>query len=219
MSFKVLTGTAVASAQQIEWRHVPPVIPVPAGTKNLYAAQNQASGQAEESTEELRREMEARAEAAYQRGFGEGEAAARASAAARVDAAVERLAQTVKELSGWRARLRQQAERDLIKLAVAMARRILRREISVDPDVLVGIAKAALEKLAGMEACRLRVNPAHAPALTNYFKNSGTRVEVVADPSLEPGAALFESARGSLDAGVESQLSEIERGITDLCRR
>ncbi len=218
MSSKVLTGAARAVAQQIEWRRVPVLSATPAVTNNLYAEQGRGD-QSEVSTEELRREAEIRAEAAYQRGFREGEAAGSASAAARMDAAVERLAQSVKELAGWRGRMRQQAETDIIKLAVAMARRILRREVSVDPEVLVGIAKAALEKLSTMEACRLRVNPAHAPALANYFKSSGTRVEVVSDLSLEPGAAVFESSGGSLDAGVESQLSEIERGITDLCRR
>jgi flagellar assembly protein FliH len=45
------------------------------------------------------------------------------------------------------------------------------------------------------------------------------RVEVVSDPGLERGAAVFDSNRGALDASVETQLSEIERGLTDLVRR
>jgi flagellar assembly protein FliH len=37
----------------------------------------------------------------------------------------------------------------------------------------------------------------------------------VADASREPGAVIFETQRGNLDASIESQLQEIERGLTD----
>jgi len=45
------------------------------------------------------------------------------------------------------------------------------------------------------------------------------RVEVVADPGLERGAAILESSRGALDVSVETQLAEVERGFADLIRR
>jgi flagellar assembly protein FliH len=47
----------------------------------------------------------------------------------------------------------------------------------------------------------------------------GLAVEVVADAAREPGSVVFESERGNLDASVESQLREIERGLADRMRR
>ncbi len=45
------------------------------------------------------------------------------------------------------------------------------------------------------------------------------RIEVIADASLAPGGVMLESSRGLLDASVDTQLSEIERGFADLvCR-
>ena len=41
------------------------------------------------------------------------------------------------------------------------------------------------------------------------------RFEVVAEPRLERGAAIFETTRGSLDASIETQLDEIQRGLID----
>jgi flagellar biosynthesis/type III secretory pathway protein FliH len=41
----------------------------------------------------------------------------------------------------------------------------------------------------------------------------------VPDGSRDPGAAVFETERGNLDASVESQLGEIERGLADALRR
>jgi flagellar assembly protein FliH len=44
-------------------------------------------------------------------------------------------------------------------------------------------------------------------------------VEVIADASREPGAVVFETERGNLDASVDAQLREIERGLADCLRR
>jgi flagellar biosynthesis/type III secretory pathway protein FliH len=44
-------------------------------------------------------------------------------------------------------------------------------------------------------------------------------VDVLPDPSCEPGAVRFETSRGCLDASVESQLQEIERGLVDQLRK
>ena len=44
-------------------------------------------------------------------------------------------------------------------------------------------------------------------------------MEVVADSSREPGAIIFETARGNLDASVDAQLQEIERGLVDRLRK
>jgi flagellar assembly protein FliH len=44
------------------------------------------------------------------------------------------------------------------------------------------------------------------------------RVEVIADPGIERGAVILETGRGMLDASVETQLVEIERGFADMVR-
>ena len=40
-------------------------------------------------------------------------------------------------------------------------------------------------------------------------------IAVVGDPMQPQGGAVFEISRGSLDASVETQLAEIERGLID----
>jgi flagellar biosynthesis/type III secretory pathway protein FliH len=45
------------------------------------------------------------------------------------------------------------------------------------------------------------------------------RVEILSDPVRELGAAVFEMARGNLDASIDSQLREIERGLVDRVQR
>src|SRR5262249_50250608 len=125
------------------------------------------------------------------------------------------------ELAELRPRLRRQAEADLLKLAFAIARRILHRELNVDPEALRGLIQAALEKLQAQEICRGRVHPSQEQLVRSLLAQSTqtSQVELPADPALDRGAAVFETARGNLDASVETQLREIEQGLSDRLRR
>ncbi len=69
---------------------------------------------------------------------------------------LERLARTIEELGHWRARLRREAEGDMVQLSLAIARRVLRRELAVDPDAMHGLVLGALEKLQAQEICRVQ---------------------------------------------------------------
>ena len=154
---------------------------------------------------------------AHAAGVREGEAAGRSRAAAELQPIIERLSHTIQEIAGLRARMRREAEGDLLRLATAIARRILRREIAVDPEAMHGLVLGALEKLQSQEIARVRVHPAHAALLSACLRQTvaGSPVQVIPDPAREPGDVIFETDRGNLDASVESQLREIERGLAD----
>lgn len=168
-----------------------------------------------------RQEMEQRVREARQAGNQEGQAAAREEAAREIQALTERVARAVTELAQLRPQLRRQAEADVVKLALAIARRILHRELAVDPESMRGLIQAALENLQSQELCRVSVHPLQEPALRSLLERAGQAraIEVIADASLERGAAVFETTRGNLDASIETQLVEIERGLIDRLRR
>lgn len=165
-------------------------------------------------------EMEQRLNAAYKQGFEEGQAAARRNFASEVEALQGQLARAIEELTGLRARSRREAEQDVVALALAVARRILHRELTVAPEALLGLVKAALDKMESREIHRVRVARSDAAAVRQFFDRMGPpqRVEVVSDATLAPGSVRIESAAGTLDASVDTQLDEIERGFADLVR-
>jgi flagellar assembly protein FliH len=163
-------------------------------------------------------EIEQRLAAAQQQGFEAGQAAVRQSLSAQVEAMQVKLARSIEELTGSRLRYRREAEQDVVALAVAVARRILHRELTVAPEALLGVVKAALDKMEAREVHRVRVSNQDAAILRQFFEQMGLlqRIEVIADPSLGPGGVTLESSRGLLDASVDTQLAEIERGFADL---
>jgi flagellar assembly protein FliH len=158
---------------------------------------------------------------AHAAGVREGETAGRNRAAAEMQPVVERLARSIQEISNLRARLRREAEADVVQLALAIARRVVRRELAVDPDVLRGLVLAALEKLQGQEIARVKVHPSHVAMVSSCLQQTltGGQVEVLPDAAREPGSVIFETSRGNLDASVDTQLQEIERGLADRLRK
>jgi flagellar assembly protein FliH len=149
----------------------------------------------------------------------EGEAAGRRAAEGEVRPVLQRLAASLQQVSELPAQLRGQAEADLVRLAVAIAQRILQRELNVDPEVITGLVRVGLEKIRMQDMLRVRVCPDHLAAIQECLTRSGAaHVEVIADPTQERGGVVFETSRGKLDVSIGTQLREIERGLTDRLR-
>jgi flagellar assembly protein FliH len=213
MSSKVFPPGNAQPAGPVPWRRMDPLRP------------GEDPGKAEADPAVLLAAMEAQYQQkvrdAHAAGVLEGATAGRNRAAAEFQPVLERLARSIQEIANLRARLRREAEADVVQLALAIARRVLRRELAIDPDALHGLAMAALEKLQGQEISRVKVHPSQVAAVTACLRQalSGGQVEVLADPAREPGSVLFETTRGNLDASVDSQLQEIERGLADRLRK
>jgi flagellar assembly protein FliH len=166
---------------------------------------------------EIQAQTNALTQAAYQQGLAAGEAVA----SQRLTPVTDSLNIIIQELAGLRKRFRMEAEEDTARLAIAIARRVLHRELSTDPEAILGLVMAAFQKLNARETHCLRVSPADVAALQ---ENRGrlefpAALEVTPDASLTTGSVIFETSRGELDASVDTQLSEIERGFADLIRR
>jgi flagellar assembly protein FliH len=169
------------------------------------------------SAEEIEAALQPRLRQAYESGFREGQAAGRQDAEGEVRKMVQTLAVTAAEVAGARSEVVRRAEADIVQLSIGIARRVLHRELSVDASALEALIRAAIEKLSSQEVYRVRVHPDQEQLVRACLQRTERhgQLEVVSDRSQAPGGAIFEMARGSLDASVETQLGEIERGLAD----
>lgn len=216
MSSRVLRPEDGAIVSPIEWR--------PAGTataQHQSARPAHAAKASEANTLELRAEAEAHARDAYNQGLAAGEAAAQQRAQQKLEPVLHGLNAMIAELAGLRKRVRAEAEDDAVKLAMAIARRVLYREIATDPEAILGLVKAAFGKLNARETHRLRVSPSDVAAIQAHRDRLQLPpgLEITGDGSLNPGSAIFETSRGELDASADTQLAEIDRGLTDVLKR
>lgn len=112
-------------------------------------------------------------------------------------------------------------EGEVVHLALAIARKILMREASLDGDLLAGMVRIALDRLRAGTAVKLRVPTSDVAQWeqTRAFTDSPYTCEVVADASLCPGDCCVETDRGTAHFGLEGQLKEIEEGLLDVLAR
>ena len=157
------------------------------------------------------------AQQGYTKGFSEGDRAGAERANIQMKPILEGLAKSIAEFATLRRRIRGEAEQDLVKLSLAVAKKILHRELTVDPGALAGVVKAAVANIDAQEVDTIKLNPVDATALGDLVASTGLppNVRIIADPSLATGAILITTSRGQLDASVSAQLNEIERGFVD----
>lgn len=197
---EILAPEHPQSAKPIAWRTV-----APAGNSRNNT-RHEAEREAARKLDQVRREA-----------YAEGLAAGRQQAEEQFRPAMEGLAETLQSLARLREDIREETLRDLVHLAISIAARVIHREVAVDPDALGGLIQAAFSKLQSREINRVRLHPSLDALVRKLLDQSGApkNLVVVADPSLKAAEVFFETAQGVLDASVETQLREIERGLID----
>lgn len=150
---------------------------------------------------------------AFTKGYAQGERAGLEAGGKRAEAMLRRLAQTLDEVTGLRDTMVRQTERELVQLAVAIARRILQRELAVDPELTAALAHIALERLGGAGPATVRLHPDDHAIVTAGQSLAGRQVDVIADPAVSRGGCIVESEFGFIDASVDAQVDEIARNV------
>jgi flagellar assembly protein FliH len=159
---------------------------------------------------------------AFARGYEQGERAGADAATAAAGQAVasagqgllRRLADTIEQLSETRQDLIRRTERQLVELSLAIARQVLRREISLDRSLLVAMARVALDRLGETKAATIRLHPDdYAELNAGAAASAGPTVSIVADPAVERGGCLVECDAGWMSVGLDSQYSELTRTL------
>ena len=131
---------------------------------------------------------------------------------------VRQAAQLVESFAAERDRYLHAVEQEVVKLALAVAARILRREAQMDPLLLTGAVRVALGQLAQSTEVTLRVPAGELELWTEavaLLPNLAIKPAVVAGEGMQAGDCVIQTRIGTVDIGVRAQLGEIERGFFD----
>jgi flagellar assembly protein FliH len=129
---------------------------------------------------------------------------------------MERLNASIAEIVAMRSDLRRRAERDVVQLALLIARRVLHRQLNVDDGALTAIARVAFERLTRSESYTVTVHPRFAASIASALPAAqSSSVQIKPDPECDPGTLTIRSTDGVIDASVDAQLDEITRGLAD----
>lgn len=164
---------------------------------------------------QARSEAEQKVREAYAEGLRRGQAAGEKQFAESVARAGEMLAEAAAALREERRRFIESLAPQVVRLALGVSMRILRREASLSEDVVTSTVRAALAKLADQERIVLRVHPQDLAALRakrvtllDEFEGVG-QIDLVPDETVGPGGCVAETPRVLLDGRLDRQLEEI----------
>jgi flagellar assembly protein FliH len=171
-----------------------------------------------QKNEETRRPFEAGRERGREEGREVEREAQRAARKSDGERYQRQIAKLIADFAGERDRFLQGLEHEVVKLALAVAARILRREAQMDPLLLMGAVRVALGQVAGTSEVTLHV-PAEQLELwaeaVALVPNLTLKPKVSPEEGMRLGDCVLESKVGTVDLGVRSQLGEIERGFFD----
>jgi len=156
---------------------------------------------------------------AHARGLREGQAEAQKKFEEQLARERSAVAAALAQFTGDRAAYFQNVEREVVQLSLSIAGKILHREAQVDPLLLAGIARVALEKIEGATGVVLRVHPQNAGDWRRFLSlelDPADLPQFVEDPAQNPDTCMLETAMGTAILGLDVQLKEIEQGLMDL---
>lgn len=167
----------------------------PAAILQPEAAASLKAGVQLPTAEEIERIRQQAEQEGHQKGYQEGQAQARSEA--------ERLATLAVQLDQALAEFDQQVAEDLLRLALEVARQVVRQTIAVKPERVIEVIREALAQMPQLHAV-IHLHPEDASLARSYLgdqlSHAGHRIHE--DPRQERGGCVIEAGGSQLDASV-----------------
>jgi flagellar assembly protein FliH len=179
----------------------------------LQAAQHAADALLATTRQEAERLLREVRDAGYAAGQEEGRR--------ELDDARDRLAQMEIDLLHEQDAFYMQAEAEVVRLAMAIAEKVLAQELETHSALLVEMARAELLRVRDREVVHIRVHPDDLPVLQEARPHLLNTVEgirelhFIEDRRVGRGGLVYETPSGALDARLSSKLAIIQRGLED----
>lgn len=191
------------------------------------AALAQARAQSAELLEDAQVQAEALREAAWQEGHHQGRTEARASVEAEMRAAWDARGEALRDevdgmvtqIGAAREALWARQEPEMVALALDIARQVVKTEVTQNPEVVRALIANAVRRITDKDNVRVRVSIADAPRVKEMRQDlmemmDGLRhLEIVDDRRVGEGGCVIETNAGTIDAKIETQLSEVARAL------
>lgn len=156
---------------------------------------------------------------AYLDGFTKGEIAGVKIGKEKFQHVFKNIQQAIKKLETAKKEIYLNAEKGAVELALAIARKIVCREVSTNRDIVLSIFKKALEEIDGQEKIRIKMSPSDIRLIKDaeleWAESVGNieSIDFEADKNINNGGCIIETNLGEIDARIEKQLQVVEEAF------
>ena len=109
---------------------------------------------------------------------------------------------------------------DILEISVDIAKKIIKKEVETDPQVLINTIVDVLRTVSKSEPkINIRVKPQAVQFIKDTLPNItyqygiDAKINIVADPSIEEGGCVFQTNNGIVDASIDTQLEIIKKAL------
>lgn len=123
------------------------------------------------------------------------------------------IAQLEKANARWQAEL----ELGAVRLSLAIARKIIQKEVGTAPDVILYVVRETLKRAGSISQATLVCHPRDIALLEaadvawKLPQTTEASIGFRADPDIAPGGCVLETENGQIDARIETQLLAVEK--------
>jgi flagellar assembly protein FliH len=152
---------------------------------------------------------------AFERGYAEGESIGKQMGETMMETLCGRYEKSLADLAATHKKMIQAMEEQTVRLAIEIARKIVQRELTMDPDLVAALAAVALKRVASHQSITLCVSRVDLERVRAAVAIANSAVTVKEDPALERGDFLIETGQTHLDGRASSQVDTIGRALFD----
>lgn len=176
----------------------------------------QARAEAEQIVAQAERDKEIIEQAAHEKAEQEARLKIEAEVLGKTEEIRETFAETIREISVLRDEIAVRAEKDVVELALEIAKKIVGREVAFDREIALTLVKVSLKKInSRAPLAQIHLNPEDFAYIEKRREQIDFRgsLELVEDRNVSPGGCLIHTETGEVDSRIESQFEEIAHGL------
>ena len=155
---------------------------------------------------------------AYRKGFEQGQRDGLAIEEKQMADKSRQLESLLSGLGSLKAEIVAETEKEILELAIAIAKCIVKAELKSDPAVIERTVRAASRHVVDSSHLRILINPGDMEAVRGLVPEfaaatKGSKLQIIEDPSIERGGCILETGFGRINATIESQLATLQREL------
>jgi flagellar assembly protein FliH len=155
---------------------------------------------------------------AYRKGFEQGQRDGFAIEEKQMADKARRLESLLTGLGGLKAQIVGETEKELLELAIGIAKCVLSAQVKMDSAVIARTVRAASTLVVDRSQIRIVINPDDMEAVKGLLPElatttKGAKLEIAEDPTIERGGCILETGFGRINATIESQLETIQKEL------
>lgn len=169
-----------------------------------------------EFIKEIKEKPEEIGQKAYIEGFSKGEKDALESGKRMFETVLNSLREAILELEKVKKEICFNAEKEIVELALAIAKKIVGHEVTTKKELILRVVKEALKKVSDRDKINIRINPSDFQVcrdakfqLSDLVDNTESII-FEEDDKICRGGCVIETNLGDIDARIQEQLRVVE---------